>query len=360
MRSGSNTTPPAYGLPLAAAAAAWPPPSRATWRHVAEDLGWIVLGFVAVGTLVLAYFAAHGALEDLRLATLDYNLRYSNETYAGPSGLVRYLVDVPNRAGQGRTSLVRRRPRHRAAAAPGAPQPVEPARLQLDRRGGRLDRHQRRTEPAELLRPGEPGARPGSERRPRRRSSARPGGFATSSPCSSWVRSGGSAPTRRCGDCGSRHPGFVENVRYDLDYIRGSMDRDTYLSRFHGQKHDALENEQLRSLRPERRQLRPDSIFVFGFSGGSVCWLSERVSSSRFFWSRPVTTEFAADHPGYGSQGLLADLDASAARNHRAPERGVALARLLHAAGQPLRNWLEAGYTLDHETPMFSVWRRKP
>jgi hypothetical protein len=25
----------------------------------------------------------------------------------------------------------------------------------------------------------------------------------------------------------------------------------------------------------------------------------------------------------------------------------------------PLRTWLEAGYTLDHETPMFSVWRRR-
>jgi hypothetical protein len=25
----------------------------------------------------------------------------------------------------------------------------------------------------------------------------------------------------------------------------------------------------------------------------------------------------------------------------------------------PLRDWLLSGYTLDHETPMFEVWRRK-
>jgi hypothetical protein len=25
-----------------------------------------------------------------------------------------------------------------------------------------------------------------------------------------------------------------------------------------------------------------------------------------------------------------------------------------------LRRWLEAGYVADRETPMFSVWRRKP
>jgi hypothetical protein len=25
----------------------------------------------------------------------------------------------------------------------------------------------------------------------------------------------------------------------------------------------------------------------------------------------------------------------------------------------PLRRWLESGYVLDHETGMFSVWRKK-
>jgi hypothetical protein len=117
-----------------------------------------------------------------------------------------------------------------------------------------------------------------------------------------------------------------------------------------------LEIEQL--VRYIRGTTQPDEpIFVFGFSGGSVCWKSERVSSSRFFWSRPVIVEFAADRPGYGSAGLLADL-----RRH--PPSVLVLQKEewrsydFFMSTRPLREWLEAGYTLDHETPMFSVWRR--
>ena len=97
---------------------------------------------------------------------------------------------------------------------------------------------------------------------------------------------------------------------------------------------------------------------MFGFSGGSVCWLSERASASRFFWSMPVIREFAADQLGYGTAGLLQDL----ARNK---PMVVALQKeewrsydfFMHTAA--LRNWLESEYRNDRETPMFSVWRRK-
>jgi hypothetical protein len=347
----------AYGLPLAVAAAAWAPPSRATWRHVADDLGWMALGFVAVGTLVLGYFAANGALEDLRLATLDYNLRYSNETYDGISGLLRYLVTFPIvRArieplwfvgGLGTVLLLLRA--RGSASTLIVFSWVAAAIVSIAINGGRsLPNYFVQANPALAL--------------------AASAGLATLVGASRWIRYavavlllgalwrvGSDAPV--WGLRLASIPGFVQNVRYDLGYIRGAMDRDTYLSRFRGQKHDALENEQL--VRYVRRATTPaDAIFVFGFSGGSVCWLSERVSSSRFFWSRPVTTEFAADHPGYGSQGLLADLE-------RRPPAILALQKEewhsldFFMSRQPLRNWLEAGYTLDHETSMFSVWRRK-
>jgi hypothetical protein len=152
-------------------------------------------------------------------------------------------------------------------------------------------------------------------------------------------------------------PGLVENVRYDLRYARGHLDRENYLSRFKGQKFDALEIDRL--ARYVRATTNPvDPIFVFGFSGGSVCWKSERRSASRFFWSRPILIEFAADRPGYGSAGVLSDL-------RRVPPAVVALqkeewrSRDFFMNDGPLRTWLEAGYTLDHETPMFSVWRRR-
>jgi hypothetical protein len=151
-------------------------------------------------------------------------------------------------------------------------------------------------------------------------------------------------------------PGLVENVRFDVQYARGELDRDEYLRRFRGQKHDALEIDSL--TRYIRETTAPtDPILVFGFSGGSVSWKAERVSSSRFFWSRPVIIEFAADRPGYGSGGLLKDLQ-------RRPPAVVALQKEewrsydFFMNNEPLRNWLQSEYRIDHETPMFSVWRR--
>ncbi len=153
-------------------------------------------------------------------------------------------------------------------------------------------------------------------------------------------------------------PGLIENASYDLQFVRGRIDRETYLSRFKGQKFDALENDRL--VRYVLAKTEPtDPIFIFGFSGGSVCWKSERVSSSRFFWSRPILIEFAADRPGYGPAGLLTDL-------RRRPPAIVALqheewhSRDAFMANEGLRTWLESGYVSDRETPMFSVWRRKP
>ncbi len=101
-----------------------------------------------------------------------------------------------------------------------------------------------------------------------------------------------------------------------------------------------------------------DPIFVFGFSGGSVSWKSERASSSRFFWSRPVTTGFAADREGYGWKGLLMDLQ-------RRPPAIVALQKEEWRSEEffmqtpALRAWLDAGYVFDYGTAGFSVWRAK-
>jgi hypothetical protein len=165
------------------------------------------------------------------------------------------------------------------------------------------------------------------------------------------------ADTRTFGLRWAGVPSIVSNLRFDLDYWRGRMDRETYLRRFKGPKFDALAIDNL--ARHVRETTTPsDVIFVFGFSGGSVGFKSERESASRFFWSRPILIEFAAGEPGYGSAGLLNDLE-------RRQPAIVALQReqweserfFLENAG--LRGWLERGYVLDQDTPMFSVWRRK-
>jgi hypothetical protein len=149
----------------------------------------------------------------------------------------------------------------------------------------------------------------------------------------------------------------VENVRYDLAYARGHLDRAAYLTRFRGVKFDALEIDEV--SRYVRETTRPsDPIYVFGFLGGSICWQGQRTSSSRFFWSRPILIEFAASEPGYGSAGLLADLN-------RRPPAIVALqeeqwgSRTFFMKNAALERWLREGYDLDRQTAMFTLWRRK-
>ena len=151
-------------------------------------------------------------------------------------------------------------------------------------------------------------------------------------------------------------PGMIDNLRFDLRYVQGEISRDSYLQRFSGRKHDAYENEQLTQYIRANTSMG-DPVFVFGFSGGSIGWKSERVSSSRFFWSHPILIEFAAELPGYGSAGLLEDL-------RRRPPAIVALQKEewrshdFFMNNDRLRQWLEEGYRLDHATPMFAVYRR--
>ncbi len=56
------------------------------------------LGFAFVGVAFLGYFAAHGALADLGLATVSYNLQYSGETYDSFRGVLDYLTFPIDRA----------------------------------------------------------------------------------------------------------------------------------------------------------------------------------------------------------------------------------------------------------------------
>lgn len=346
-----------YALPLAAAAWAWGGGTDRDRRRVLDEVVWIGVGFGLVAAVALAYFAAHGALMDLRLATIDYNLRYSHETYEEPTSPLRYVFTFPiQRArvdalwflgGLGALLLAPRVRSNRSALV--VLTWLLAAVLSIAINGSRgLPNYFVQAAPALAL--------------------AASAGLATLLTSGNIVR-GAAAAVLLAGVWrvgadepvwGMRFasmPGLVQNVTYDFQHVRGRMDRETYLRRFRGQKHDAPEIDAL--VRYVRETTAPtDPIYVFGFSGGSVCWGSERISSSRFFWSRPVIIEFAADRPGYGSAGLLEDL-------RRRPPVVVALQKEEWRShdhfmnNDRLRNWLAAGYVVDHETPMFSVWRRK-
>lgn len=347
----------AYSLAVIAAVWAWPREPDGGTRAIVRELAWVGIGFIVVCAVIVAYFASVGALTDLRLATIDYNLRYSNETYAGPASALLYVFTFPIVRARvdmlwylGAIGAILLAPRVRVnRSAFVALVWLFAALVSIAINGSRdLPNYFVQAAPSLAL-----TASVGFAGLVSYRPAARYG-VAVLLLLGLW-RVGSDAPV--WGLRLASLPGLVENARYDLDYARGRLDRETYLQRFSGKKHDALQNELL--VRYVRATTDPgDSIYVFGFSGGSVCWKSGRRSASRFFWSRPILIEFAADRPGYGSAGLLEDLRGAApAVVALQTEEWRSRDFFMNHAG--LRDWLEEGYVLDHETAMFTVWRRR-
>ena len=340
---------------------------RRNGRSAGRDLGLVLAGIVAVTAIVLAYFAAHGALADLRLATLDYNVRYSQETYSGPLAVLGYLARLPiARArvdmlwflgGLGLVALVLAHAFSRQTmvvvswlAAAGISIAVNGAR--------ELPQYFVQAAPALALAAGAGIAslagRPLLLRL----------GIGAVMLAGLW-RVGADAPGRLGARWGGL-PRLVEHARADYAALTGQVDRPTYLTRFRGRKYDAVAIDEL--ARHARETTAPaDRVFVFGFSGGVAGALAERASASRFFWSRPVIIEFAADRPRYGSAGLLADLEAHPPALIALQERDwfsrvdpIPDSAVFFMTSPGLRAWLEAGYVPDRNVTGFLVFRRRP
>jgi hypothetical protein len=345
-----------YVLPVSLAAWIWSSAEHAGRDERIKRLLCIGLGAGIVTVLFLSYFAMNGALHDLRLATIDYNIRYSNETYDTSTSVVRYLLTFPlGRArldmlwflgGLGALLLIPAIRWQRSTWVVFAW--LVAATLSIAINGSRsLPNYFVQANPALAL-----AASAGLATLVHRRAAIRIA-VGMLLLAALW-RVGPDAPV--LGLRLASLPGLVDNLRFDLQYATGRINRETYLERFSGRKHNAYENEALvRFIRSTTSPFEP--IFVFGFSGGSVGWMSERISSSRFFWNHPILIEFAANEPGYGSAGLLEDL-------RRRPPSIVALqkeewhSRDWFMSNDRLRQWLESGYRLDHTTPMFAVYRR--
>lgn len=346
-----------YALPVAYAVWGWRTHDRSGGTAVSAAK-WVGLGFLAVAAFFLSYVVLTGAITDFWLATIKYNLNYSEETYAGPVAAFGYLLRLPfERArvdmlwfvgGLGSALLLLKARRTRGALV--APIWLVAAVGSIALNGQRdLPNYFVQAQPALAL-----AAAAGLSTARNFPLSVRLGLIVVLA-AGLW-RVGADRPVAGARWAGL--PGVLQNVRYDLAYGLGRMDRATYLDRFKGAKHDALEVDRLAELFRTTTNAG-DPVFVFGFSGGSVCWKSGRASASRFFWSRPVTIEFAADRPGYGSLGLLADLE------RRRPvvvalQKEQWQSETYFMMQAPLRAWLVASYTLESDTRMFTVWRRKP
>jgi len=347
----------AYGLTIALAVWAWTPAEDRRWPVLIRSAISLAGGFAIVSAAFLLYFAAHGVLRDLRIATITYNLKYSDETYSGLTSVVTYPLTMLVERGHvdflwflgdiGALLLVWRWRSEQSALVWLAW--LAGALLSIGINGHRdLPNYFVQAAPALAM--------------------ACAAGFATLVASPRWLRAvvgvvllaglwrvGADDPIAGLRWAGL--PDLVTHLRRDVDYASGRIDRTTYLAGFKGPKIDALAADDLSRLIRDTTA-STDTVYVFGFSGGSVCFKSERESASRFFWSRPVLIEFEAGEPGYGSAGLLKDLE------RRKPVL-VALQReqweserfFLQNPG--LRAWLEQGYSFESESPMFSVWRRK-
>ena len=270
-----------------------------------------------------------GALDDLYEATIVYNLQYSGETYASRWDMIRYLFVAPIRhaqvdplwfvGGVGCVFMLTRLPARARPAQAGDWMDSRP----LGRARVRVDRDQRQPRSAAVLPPGRAGARAGGRDGGGDRglaATARRGGAVRSSSCCSPSRHGASAPIP--------FPSSPATSGTTRSTPLGRIDRRdrTWRStaRATCDKYSALDNRDLGDFL-ERTRRRTDTVFIFGFSSGAYVY-ADRRSASRFFWSRPVIVDFNGGDPGYGVNGLRADLELRKPAVHRPP--GARLAGL--------------------------------
>ncbi|HEX5069367.1 MAG TPA: glycosyltransferase family 39 protein [Vicinamibacterales bacterium] len=357
-----------YGLPVALAAAATGP-ERFDWRRFIRAAAWVTGGMAFTSGAFLLYFALAGGLTDLWIDTILYNLRYSGETYASALAAVGYLFTMPIERGHvaalwylgllGSALLVLLRAPRRVMLLVIAWIGVAVISIALNGHRG-LPQYFLQALPALAL-AGAGGLAFAWRHRHQRRMPA------------AIAALGLIAGLWRVGDEGSWTtprlfgvPEAASNLAFDLRYFRGEIARDEYLARFDRGDGGKLSPDSVERLASRiAKTPAADTSLVFGFSAGSVLSRAERVSASRFFWSRVVVMEFAADKPGYGSAAFLAELQRNRPAVVALQKHDWGLAETIPDSidfflNHPqLRAWLDATYVPDYEDDAYAVWRRK-
>ncbi len=362
-----------YIAPVAAAAGLLDLESPLASR--VRSLVWICAGGASVVATGLLYFAAGGALGDLWAGTIAYNLAYSAETYRSALHMVEYPATLLfHRAridglwflgGLGLAGLLLARARFARAhvvafAWTGA------CILSIAINGARgLPQYFVQAQPALAL-----AAAAGLALVWRGRRDS-PGGRLVATAAALLIVAGawrvGIEPTTQFQPRLFGVPQALENLAFDARFMSGRISRGQYLARFDRGEAGKFSPAAVERLATYVSQHTPEAMptFVFGFASGGVYVKSNRPSASRFFWSRPVVIEFERGRPGYGSDGLLADLT-------RARPEVIALQKHDWGLAEDvkdsfdffmttphLREWLDAGYTPAYEDAVFSVWRRR-
>jgi hypothetical protein len=346
-----------YGLPVLAAAAwsadgPWRPGTRAPRPGT---VAVVVAGALAPLALTAAWFAAHGALGELHLATVLYNLEYSGETYDGPLAFVRYLLAFP--VGHARidglwfvgglgtaVSLVAAVRDRRHALAPVW---VATACLSIAINGSRgLPQYFVQAHPALALAAGMAGAWAW----PRL---GRPLVRVAVALAIAWA-------VGRVASFGK----VVDYARHDLAYWRSAMPGTEHLARFgardSGDKFSALAVRELATYVSNHTQTT-DRVLVFGFSPGALLQAG-RSSASRFFWSRPVIVGFEEGRPGFGASGLLDECrrvrPSLVVLQRRDWDPDTVDSATFFMSQAALKTWLEANHVPAGELGNYLLWKR--
>jgi len=155
----------------------------------------------------------------------------------------------------------------------------------------------------------------------------------------------------------------VSAISWDLQYIRGHVDRQTYLQRYQSQQSrkafSAADNERLAEYVASHTD-PADRIFVFGMSGGTY-YSSQRLPANRFLFAYPAVSNMG-NRPEYRVETLAADLG-------RALPRYIILQR---SNGDSFSGWKAAEafaapalapllerYGVDTEIGDFLLYRRR-
>jgi hypothetical protein len=328
-------------------------------RLTAPDVFRMAAGVCLPVALMLAVFAAGGALRDLFGATIAYNLRYSGETYAGPLDIVRYLITFPiERAsvdalwtvgGAGCLILIPSALRQPARLI--APIWVAAACVSIAVNGSRgLPQYFVQANPALALAAAWGGTVAWSAVRGRFRDAAPWAGVAAALLIAIAVWRV------------NQFPKLVDQTVFDAQYALGRISASDYLHRYEdGRKYSAADASELAAFL--RAHSEPaERVYVFGFTPAAYV-LAGRVSASRFFWSRPVIVGFEQGTPGYGADGLLADLErtqpavVALQKKDWAPD--VADSADFFMQTPILASWLRSHYDQAAGPDAFDVWLRR-
>jgi len=352
----------AYALPVLMALALWTRGGSWDARVFRREVTTVGVTGALMVIVPLTTMWAIGALPDLYLATVAYNAAYSGDTYDGVGGVISYAVSFPLT-----------RARNDALWFVGGLGVVASLVLWLRDRN-RADHQMPLVVFAWLIAVWLSILINGARNLPQYFVQAAPAlalaAGAGLVPALTWLRRRHLAVALVCAALvlfgAHRVSGFEElarSVRRDWAALVGTTPRADYLTYFGNRPQDKFVAAAIADLAALARTTTgpDDAIYVFGFSPG-VHVLADRRSASRFHWSQPIMLEFAAGQPGYGTLGLLADLERTAPalvalqRDSWGP-RGQHSSEFFHAT-PALHAWLTTNYARETDRDRFEIWRR--